>query len=235
MPKKTARLPGKKDVARALLLKGSVFLHLDPRREGVIVPAEYKSQAQLVLQVGLDLPVPIPDLRVDRTGVRGTLSFQRAPFTCSVPWDAVFAVVGGDGRGMVWPTSMPKEIAVEVEREAERQKLIGIERAAGGGRDGNGRAGHAHETRRRAASRPGHANAKLASEKREDVAPVGLPWEQDVGPARYSHVQERQDVVGAPVRPFRVLPSNPPAAVAVRGTRAPRRPRVLPPYLRVVK
>lgn len=233
MPRKTARLPGKKDVARALLLKGSVFLHLDPRRDGVIVPAEYKRQAQLVLQVGLDLPVPIPDLRVDRTGVRGTLSFQRAPFTCSVPWDAVFAVVGGDGRGMVWPTSMPKEIAVEVEREAERQKLIGIERAAGGERDGNGRAGDAHPMRRRAASRAGHADTEGAAGR--DTAPAGLPWDQDAAPARHSHVQERDDVVGAPVRPFRVLPSNPPAAVAVRGTRAPRRPRVLPPYLRVVK
>ncbi|MGD8860889.1 MAG: ClpXP protease specificity-enhancing factor SspB [Myxococcales bacterium] len=114
------RLPNKKDVARALLLKGSLFVHLDPRAEGVVVPPWLKNQPQLVLQVGLDLAVPIPDLRVDDGGVYGTLSFSRQPFTCVVPWDAVFAAVGDDGRGMVWPDSMPKEIAAEVEREARR-------------------------------------------------------------------------------------------------------------------
>jgi stringent starvation protein B len=115
-------LPNKKDVARALLLKGSVFVHLDPRGDGVVVPPWLKQHAQLVLQVGLDMPVPIPDLRVDDSGVLGTLSFKGAAFTCMVPWDAVFAVVGDDGRGMVWPGSMPPELAAEVERETQRTR-----------------------------------------------------------------------------------------------------------------
>jgi hypothetical protein len=115
-------LPNKKDVARALLLKGAVFVHLDPRADDVIVPKWLKRQPQLVLQVGLDMAVPIPDLRVDDTGVFGTLSFNRTAFTCSVPWAAVFAVVGDDGRGMVWPGSMPQEIAAEVDREARRSR-----------------------------------------------------------------------------------------------------------------
>ncbi|MDD9944221.1 MAG: ClpXP protease specificity-enhancing factor SspB [Myxococcales bacterium] len=118
------QLPGKKDVARALLLKGTVFVHLDPRTPDVAVPNWLKSQPQLVLQVGLDMPIPIPDLRVDDRGVYGTLSFNRSPFTCIVPWDAVFAVVGDDGRGMVWPESMPPEIAAEVEREGQRRGAI---------------------------------------------------------------------------------------------------------------
>ena len=59
-------------------------------------------QAQVVLQVGLDMPVPIPDLRVDEEGVFGTLSFKGVPFTCFVPWGAVFALVGEDAKGMVW-------------------------------------------------------------------------------------------------------------------------------------
>src|SRR5689334_172625 len=119
----TTGLPDKRDVARALLLKGTVFVHLDPRSEDVRVPSWLKRQPQLVLQVGLDMPVPIPDLRVDDGGVFGTLSFNRTSFTCSVPWDAIFAVVGDDGRGMVWPGSMPQEIAAEVERESKRGRL----------------------------------------------------------------------------------------------------------------
>jgi stringent starvation protein B len=113
-------LPAKKDVARALLLRGSVFVHLDPRRPGVLVPARLRSQAQVVLQVGLDMPVPIPDLRVDEEGIFGTLSFKGIPFTCFVPWGAVFALVGEDAKGMVWSKEMPQEVATALVRESRR-------------------------------------------------------------------------------------------------------------------
>lgn len=117
---KGKKLPPKREVAHALLTQGAAFVHLDPRGVDVVVPDWLKRQPQLVLQIGLNMPVPIRDLRVDETGVFGTLSFNRSPFTCMVPWHAVFALVGDDGRGMVWPESMPPEIAQEIEREAER-------------------------------------------------------------------------------------------------------------------
>lgn len=116
-------LPPKVDVARLLLTQGSVFIHLDPRSEAVVVPPWYRSEPQLVLQVGFGMPVPIPDLRIDAEGVYGTLSFNRSPFTCHVGWDAVFALAGEDGRGMVWPDSMPVEISQEIEREAGRSEV----------------------------------------------------------------------------------------------------------------
>jgi stringent starvation protein B len=97
-----------------------VFVHLDPRRPGVLVPARLRSQAQVVLQVGLDMPVPIPDLRVDEEGIFGTLSFKGIPFTCFVPWSATFALVGEDAKGMVWSKEMPEEIANALVRESRR-------------------------------------------------------------------------------------------------------------------
>lgn len=115
------QLPPKREVARALLVRGSVFVHLDPRRPEVVVPPWLAARPQLVLQVGLDMPVPIPDLRIDDRGVFATLSFNRAPFRCEVPWDAVFALVGEDAKGMVWPEQLPDELAAEVEREARRR------------------------------------------------------------------------------------------------------------------
>ena len=114
-------LPPKLDVARYLLAQGSVFVHLDPRMDTVAVPQWYRSEPQRVLQIGFDMPVPIRDLEVDAEGVYGTLSFNRTPFTCEVPWEAVFALAGDDGRGMVWPDSMPHEISEEIEREAGRE------------------------------------------------------------------------------------------------------------------
>jgi stringent starvation protein B len=113
-------LPPKLDVARYLLAQGSLFVHLDPRMDTVVVPDWYRSEPQLVLQIGFDMPVPIPDLQVDSEGIYGTLSFNRSPFICHVQWDAVFALAGDDGRGMVWPDSMPDEISQEIEREAGR-------------------------------------------------------------------------------------------------------------------
>ena len=114
-------LPPKLDVAQYLLAQGSLFVHLDPRVDTVVVPQGYRSEPQLVLQIGFDMPVPIPDLQVDSEGIYGTLSFNRSPFTCHVDWDAVFALAGDDGRGMVWPDSMPDEISQEIEREAGRE------------------------------------------------------------------------------------------------------------------
>ena len=109
-----------------LLVKGSVFVHLDPRVQGVIVPDWLRKQPQLVLQVGLDLPVPIPDLSIDEDGVYATLSFNRSAFSCRMPWEAVFALVGDDGKGMVWPESFPVEIAHEVDRESGRKPPLGL-------------------------------------------------------------------------------------------------------------
>ncbi len=114
-------LPLKLNVARYLLAQGSLFVHLDPRVDTVAVPQSYRSEPQLVLQIGFDMPVPIRDLEVDADGIYGTLSFNRSPFTCRVQWDAVFALAGDDGRGMVWPESMPEEISQEIEREAGRE------------------------------------------------------------------------------------------------------------------
>src|SRR3954471_12175868 len=57
--------PPKKEVALALLEGSSLFVHLDPRRPGVLVPKGFTGQHQLVLQVGLNMAIPIPDLKVD--------------------------------------------------------------------------------------------------------------------------------------------------------------------------
>lgn len=120
------KLPAKKDVAWGLLLRGSIFVHLDPRVDGVMVPRWLAKQPQLVLQIGLDMPVPITDLRVDDEGVFGTLSFNRSPFSCVVPWEAVFALADEHGRAMVWPESMPEELRAEVERELGVRPPVGL-------------------------------------------------------------------------------------------------------------
>jgi len=125
-----ARLPPKKHVALALLEHSSVFIHLDPRSERVHVPAWFKRQAQLVLQIGLNMPIPIPDLNLDDEGISCTLSFNRSPHYCRLPWASVFALVGEDGRGMVWPDDVPPEVAAQgrnQQAEQQRAQLRAVE------------------------------------------------------------------------------------------------------------
>jgi hypothetical protein len=93
--------------------RGNLFVHLDPRRPGVVVPPHLAGEPRLVLEVGYDMPVPIPDLVVSKAGIGGTLSFNREPFSCWLPWDAVFALVGDDGLGQVWEDDVPAEVAAE--------------------------------------------------------------------------------------------------------------------------
>jgi hypothetical protein len=88
----------------------TLFIHLDARRAGVRVPEKHKGDPQLVLQVGRHMAIPIPDLQIDASGVHATLSFQDKPFHCDVPWAAVFALVGEDGRGMIYPDDTPPEV-----------------------------------------------------------------------------------------------------------------------------
>lgn len=118
-------LPPKHQVAESLLKEGGIFVHFDPRVEGVVAPVHLKDQPQLVFQFGYGLSVPIPDLFIDEEGISGTLSFQRTPHACFVPWGAAFAIVGDDGRGLIFPESMPPEIRAEVDREAGRRARIG--------------------------------------------------------------------------------------------------------------
>jgi hypothetical protein len=113
----TARLPPKKDVALALLEQASMYIHLDPRADSVQVPAWFKKQPQLVLQVGLNMAVPIPDLRVDEQGLSCTLSFNRSPFFCMIPWRAIFALVGEKGQAMVWAEDVPAEVAAQAQAQ----------------------------------------------------------------------------------------------------------------------
>ncbi len=93
-----------------LLERGSVFVHLDPRRAGVSVPDWLAAKPQLVLQIGLNFAIPIHDLAIDEEGVRCTLSFNRSPFFCVLPWSAVYALVAEDGQVTVWPSEIPVEL-----------------------------------------------------------------------------------------------------------------------------
>lgn len=83
-----------KDTMLELLASGAyVRVTFDPRHANVNVPPQFRASAELVLEYGYDMPVPIPDLHVGEVGIAATLSFNRQPVPTFVPWVAVTAVV----------------------------------------------------------------------------------------------------------------------------------------------
>ncbi len=79
---------------------------------GVLVPESFRQEAHLILQYGHDLPIPIPDLDIDQDGVRATLSFSRNAHSTFIPWSAVYAVTGADGRGVLFAEDVPSDVSV---------------------------------------------------------------------------------------------------------------------------
>ncbi|MDB5716151.1 MAG: Stringent starvation protein [Sphingomonadales bacterium] len=110
--------PSKKDVAKQLMLRGSIFVHVasKSKRDDLKLPSKYRNQDQTVLQFGLDMPIPIHNLEINVASISGTLSFGGTPFFCNVPWECVFAIVGDDAKGIVWNEDMPAGIQAALAR-----------------------------------------------------------------------------------------------------------------------
>ncbi len=209
----TQLLPPKKEVALALLERSNVDVYLDPRAKGVVVPPQFRKEPRLILKIGLNMPVPIPDLRLDDESMSCTLSFNRSPFYCVVPWTSVFAMVGEDGRGMVWPDDVPQELAVKVVDPSEGAAAptpsgATSPAAAGGTERGAARRG---ETSRRASARERAAQAQADETASASRAGAG-------GAKRKKKKEE------APARPVLVAVPNAPAASAPSAPNPPSAP-----------
>ncbi|MFO0565770.1 MAG: ClpXP protease specificity-enhancing factor SspB [Polyangiaceae bacterium] len=201
------RLPPKKDVVLALLEQSDVFVHLDPRKDEVRVPQWFKKQPHLVLQIGLNMPVPIRDLEVNDDSISCTLSFNRSPFFCFLPWSAIYALVGSDGRAMVWPDDVPPEVAAQ----AAKQAAATMERSR-------------QRAHLRAVSEPSDDEAdKPSTEPSEAPAPPPTPIAASEG---ISEDAPRPSVTPDASSPRASTPSEPPAG---------KGKKPLPPWLRVVK
>ena len=103
------RVPSKKETLLAYLARGVAMVHLDARRPGVSVPAQYEADAHL--RLNLSYRYSIPDLEVGADGVEATLSFGGRPFHCVLPWPSIFGITSnGTGDGQVWPEDLPVEV-----------------------------------------------------------------------------------------------------------------------------
>lgn len=225
--------PPKRDVMLTLLEQAeSVFVNFDPRRDGVVVPAHLKRQPRVVLQYGLNMRIPIPDLDIGEEGIGATLSFDRLPTWTFVPWSAVFAIISQDQRGMLWEADLPREI------EAEHKKAT----SPGEGKKSAQPPASQEQKPERAKS-----GRKSSGGKRPALRAV-----DGGGESRPSESRPQQELRAAPTRvsePASASMSEPTTEKAEETPRParesdeivelpepePKKKREIPPYLRVVK
>jgi hypothetical protein len=241
-----------------LLERSSVHVYLDPRSKEVVVPPWLAKQPRLVLQIGLNMPVPIPDLRLDDDAMTCTLSFNHSPFLCVVPWASVFAMVGDDSRGMVWPDDVPPELASEgaarplevvpaparsASKKDARPALVEAQKpAVTKPRRSRKKAGDSIDGAKAEAKAEAKVDAKVVDPKVEGRArPVAVPARASA-PRALPQPVAATPTDSAPASPRSQPQPQPqtqkaPQSAPQNGKRAVagKAKRELPPYLRVVK
>lgn len=111
--------------------KGKVMVTLDARRPGVSVPSRFAEDPQLNLDFSMRFG--LADFAFDARGVRASLSFQRVPFFCDLPWSAVYALYSHvDNERLTWARSLPREILEQLPEASlehlERVRELHVER-----------------------------------------------------------------------------------------------------------
>jgi hypothetical protein len=102
--------PSKREVMQALLERAEARVHLDARRDGVMLPDRLRGDGHVRLDYGYGFQPPIPDLVIDDDGIHATLSFNRVPFRTFVPWTAIYLIADFDGNGAVWQEDIPADL-----------------------------------------------------------------------------------------------------------------------------
>lgn len=123
--------PSKADIVINWIGHGMVRVQFDATHEDVVVPLHLKKQVDVVFEIGLDLPRPIHDLKVDQVGISGTFSFAGyGNRFCSIPWGAVFGVCSAVSDAVaVWLNDAPGEVQRRVLRVAGEEANKKIQRS----------------------------------------------------------------------------------------------------------
>lgn len=106
------------------LAEGPVFMYVDSRRAGVVVPPHLVNQYMVPVLIGYTLQ-PAIGLELDASGIACTLRFGALGMhTCVFPWPAIYAIkTGTAGEIAAWIHSVPPELDLKpVEQPTEKPK-----------------------------------------------------------------------------------------------------------------
>ncbi len=103
----------KQEILDELLDKGMVQVLVDTRLEGVEVPPHLIGDLQLRLNLSRRFGLP---LVFDEKGILATLTFQKVPHECRLPWGAIYAIISYvTGEPFLFPEDVPLEVVLEAD------------------------------------------------------------------------------------------------------------------------
>lgn len=114
-----------KDMALEALLAThqSVYVHVDTRLPGVVVPEKLLGKPQVAFKLGYET---MTDFDIDTVGWSARLLVGGNSFEYRIPWSAVYFIVGDSGAGQVWEVDVPAEAQVQrvVKDSPENMKVL---------------------------------------------------------------------------------------------------------------
>jgi stringent starvation protein B len=113
----------KRDALLAFLDKGMTMVHLDARRDGVLVPKHFIGQQDL--RLNLSYRFAGSQMEVGDEGIEATLTFGGNPFRVRIPFGSVYALTSHvTGAGLVFPESLPEDILAALRKEMDLEPAL---------------------------------------------------------------------------------------------------------------
>jgi hypothetical protein len=88
-----------------------ILVHLDARKDAVIVPSHLKDQHALTLKLSILFQ---GETKSDENEISTYLRFNNEYFQCIIPWDAVWGMTSDQGLQKIWEKELPKEVYKEI-------------------------------------------------------------------------------------------------------------------------
>lgn len=111
----------KKGVLLRFLERGMAMVHIDPRRELVVLPDHLLKDAHVCLN--LSWRFPDANMTVDEFGVRARLHFGGTPYVTALPWPSIFAISSYvTGEGFAWQGDIPEEVVRSLAEQAAQKR-----------------------------------------------------------------------------------------------------------------
>jgi hypothetical protein len=105
----------KQQLLEDLLREDFAFIHIATSTKGAVLPLTILQSPIATLKVSHNFAGP---MTVSEDGVVAELRFGERPFTCKIPWSAIWGMTSFDNKKLLWPEEIPSDVLEKAAQEA---------------------------------------------------------------------------------------------------------------------
>lgn len=91
-----------------------VLIHLDSRKDGVIVPENFQNNPTLTFKLSYNFQ---GQLSLEEDCINAYLKFSGEYSNCVIPWESLWGITGSDERNKIWSEDVPKELLLQMAKQ----------------------------------------------------------------------------------------------------------------------